>query len=60
MTERHSNRCPACGKYVPADADGYYDYAERCELDANGECLGMYIAAFCNKAEADKFHSRSN
>lgn len=58
MTTKHDTRCPYCKRFVPADADGFYDYAERCELDADGECMGMPVAAFCSEDHANKFHGR--
>jgi hypothetical protein len=50
----HDARCPKCGKFVPADADGFYDW----DTKGSDEFSGAYVVAFCNKQCADKFHGR--
>ena len=45
---KHNRRCPACGKYIPAEADGYY-------AAAPGERLenGALSVVYCNSACAN-------
>jgi hypothetical protein len=50
---QHDTRCPFCGRFVDANADGYYDTAER---GADPEFT--YVAAFCDESHAAKFHGR--
>jgi DNA-binding transcriptional regulator YiaG len=47
---RHDVRCPHCQKFVPEDADGFYD-----SLDREDEIA--YIVAFCNERCADQYHA---
>lgn len=53
---RHDKRCPQCQRFVPDDADGYYDF----DTPGADEHDGAYVAAFCNKAHADRFHHRTD
>lgn len=43
---RHDERCPNCKRFVPRDADGYYDTLTHEDDDS-------YVYAFCNEACAD-------
>jgi len=45
--------CPKCHKYVSPD-DGYYD-SDTPEVSLED---GEYVACFCNKSCANKFHKR--
>jgi len=54
VSEQHDTRCPYCGRFVPTDADGYYDTAER---GADPEFC--HVAAFCSEEHAAKFHGRA-
>jgi hypothetical protein len=46
-------RCPYCARFVPADADGYYDRENR-----EDECSPVLI--FCSEEHAEKFHARKD
>lgn len=49
----HDTRCPQCQRFVPVNADGYYDTAER-----GAEPEECYVAAFCDERCACRFHGR--
>lgn len=46
--ERHEERCPTCGRFVEANADGYYD------LPPGGYQSFDYITAYCNEGCAER------
>ena len=70
--ERHDARCPACGRFVEADADGFYDagvHLDGCEdPDPDSEIRSTsdevkerevfvgFLAVFCDEACANLFH----
>lgn len=40
---KHDDRCPTCGKFVPFDADGYYD------TEPGGTDGYDPVMAYCNE-----------
>ena len=44
----HAERCPTCGRFVPAEADGYYD------LPPGGIQSVHYLVVYCDEACANR------
>ena len=47
IIERHDERCPTCGRFVEAEADGFYD------LPPGGVQNIDYLTVYCDKKCAD-------
>ena len=46
--ERHDERCPTCGRFVPADADGYHD------LPPGGVQSVDFLVVYCDEQCANR------
>lgn len=41
-TGRHEERCPTCGRFVPAEADGFYDFPPGGDQES-------YVVVYCDE-----------
>ncbi len=51
MSGQHELRCPNCGRFVEADAKGFYDRLDRCDDTSLVRC-------FCAERCADEHAAR--